>query len=90
MVNKQLQREMNDVQRILTSQQAVFNDELAILRGRIRNYLQSHRKDVLWSIFRTIFQLGREYERYMMYESELMTIKEKMKSNEFKKDLKKA
>lgn len=77
MNDKQLQRELIEGQRLLNSQMEVFNDEIVILNGRITNYLKSHRTDVLWNIFESIFQLGREYERYNMYESSVMTLSDK-------------
>ena len=75
--DKTIERELLSAQRLLEGQESVFNDELLILRGRIRNYLQKHRTDVLWDIFRSIFQLGREYERYQMYYSSATSVLDK-------------
>lgn len=80
--------------RILLTQSKVIEDEKAILSGRIRNYLKSHRTDVLEDIFMSIYQLGREHQRLEFYENSIMNAMDKAsqhtRSSSTKKSLKKA
>lgn len=76
--------------RIIATQKRVIEDEKAILSGRIRNYLKSHRTDVLEDIFMSIYQLGKEHQRLEFYENSVMNANEKESKKKYKKDLKKA
>lgn len=81
-MDKTLERELLTVERMLTTQARVIEDEKAILSGRIKNYLHKHKTETLIDIFVGIYNLGREAQRYEFYENAKMNVMDKLSANE--------
>lgn len=81
-MNKQLERELIEGRRILNTQERVIEDEMMIMRSRIKNYIKTHKTDLLEDIFMSIYMIGREHQRLEFYENTVMNTLDKVKANQ--------